>query len=810
MTELHGRELNGMEHQVFTYSPQSNAGQLAAPGHVGKIIPFFDPPSRVAVDGATRVAVIGTYTPRKCGIATFTADLTEQLDVWHPEVSTQVFALDHADSPLTYENVGAVIDCDSPEAYRQVARQINEGGYQAVWLQHEFGIFGGPDGEMVCDFVDRLAAPLIVTFHTVLAEPSANQERIVRHLLARGSRVMVMSRHGRDLLAARYGADLKLIDVIPHGAPDRPFGREEQFKRALGLEGRNVIMTFGLLGPGKGLEQMIEALPAILARHPGTVYRIVGATHPNLVARDGEAYREGLAALASRLGVSENVMWDNRFLDTEELLDQLESCDIYVTPYLGMQQATSGTLSYAVALGKAVVSTPYVHARELLDGGVGILVEPNSVSSIASAVNALLDDGEHLNATKRRAYRAGRETIWPRFAAASAELVGRSVAAPAADVPLTATPGMSGVFAMCDGTGMMQHSIGVIPDRRHGYCLDDNARALILMNVSESVSAVERLQWSSTFASFIQYAWNPDRGAFRNFMNYDRTWCEETGSEDSYGRALWALGHTAAKAPDGDMRDWAQHWFDITSGPFAAIDSPRALSFAMLGAASVVSAQGFHNEAFATLERGGTLLSHLLASARRPDWTWFEAVLAYDNPRMPQALIEAGMTLGRSDWTAIGLETLEWINTRQTAEQGHFRPVGSEGFGQPYEQMPFDQQPLEAQAAVEAAVSAFKASSDRRWIDRAVTAYRWYFGANDRGVVLANIATGRCRDGVTPRGANANCGAESILGFQLAHAAVTGLLRSAKPVKTDVTSGSTNGITVATTAERQRQSLANT
>lgn len=800
-----------MQQQVFTSPQLPQSGSLRGASEAGKILPFFEPSAKFVVEGAAKVAVIGTYTPRKCGIATFTADLTEQLGIWQPEVQTEVYALDHPNSGLTYDRVRSVIDCESADCYRQTARRINEGGYGAVWLQHEFGIFGGPDGELVCDFVDRLAAPLIVTFHTALAEPSPNQERIVRHLLARSSRIMVMSRHGRDLLVSRYNAKAELIDVIPHGAPDRPFGREDRFKRELGLEGRNVIMTFGLLGPGKGLEQMIGALPDILEKHPGTVYRIVGATHPNLVARDGEAYREGLEALAERLGVSHALQWDNRFLDTGELLDQLEACDIYVTPYLGLQQATSGTLSYAVALGKAVVSTPYVHARELLDGGVGILVKPNCVRSIAEAVNGLLDDPDHLAATKRRAYRAGRETIWPRFAEASAGLIARSVAEPVRDVPITAAPGMCGVWAMCDGTGMLQHSIGVVPDRRHGYCLDDNARALILMNLSEGVTATERLQWSSTFASFIQYAWNPDKGAFRNFMRYDRTWCEETGSEDSYGRALWALGHTAAHAPDADMRVWAQEWFDITCPPFASIDSPRALSFAMLGAAAVLSVRGSHPVAYVTLERGGSLLAHLLEAARRPDWTWFEAVLAYDNPRMPQALIEAGMLLGRSDWVAVGLETLEWINARQTAEHGHFRPVGSEGFGLAYDQLPFDQQPLEAQAAIEAAATAFRATRDKRWITPALAAYRWYFGMNDRGVVLADIATGRCRDGVTPGGANANCGAESILGFQLAHAAVTGLLRSAKAARTAPEEPrSTTGITVESTAERQRQSLANT
>ena len=755
------------------------AAALTKDGASASVIPLFAGKAKAAPGAAPaaaplRLAMIGTYLPRKCGIATFTADVTEKLAAFERDIETTVYALDRAERAGDYAGMagGGIVPVDqaSRESYLGAARAINESGAGAVWLQHEFGIFGGHDGELVLDLVDALAAPLVVTFHTVLSQPSGNQRRIVEHLLTRASRVMVMSVHGRELLIERYSASPELIEVIAHGAPDRPFGREAEFKARLGIAAtQNVLMTFGLLGPGKGLEQVIAALPAVVARYPDTVYRIVGATHPNLVASHGESYREGLMALAEELGVAGHIVWENRFLDTPELLDQLEACDIYLTPYGNLQQATSGTLSYAVALGKAVVSTPYVHARELLAGGVGVLVAPDSSAGIAAAVIGLLADRSRLDATKARAYAAGRKTIWPQFAAATAALLRRAVVRPLAAMPLTATPGLSGFLAMCDGTGMMQHAIGIVPDRRHGYCLDDNARALMLINHVAGISPAERLWWSSTFASFVQHAWNQDDGHFRNFMSFERTWLESKGSDDSNGRALWALGDTAAHSPYPELQEWALEWFDKTLHTLAITDSPRALGFGMLGAALVQRHTGGHAGAEALLQRGGDLLHRLLASSRRPDWAWFEAVLGYDNPRLAQALIEAGHLLGRADWLEEGLATLAWIAQRQTSAAGLFRPVGSESFGLSHDQRPFDQQPLEAQAAIEACAAAHAVDPDDRWIAHAEAAYAWFFGANDRGAVLADIATGRCRDGVTPRGANANCGAESILALQLAH-----------------------------------------
>ncbi|HQS95148.1 MAG: glycosyl transferase family 1 [Novosphingobium sp. 17-62-19] len=731
--------------------------------------------SHTRAKGVRRIALIGGFQPRKCGIATFTTDIYVHLGASRCSLEIDMHVIDDGRSGLVYEGVRSVISADRVEDYRAAARTINDDAVDAIWLQHEYGIFGGEAGAMVLELVDRVAAPLIVTLHTVLAEPSLQQRNVLDHLLRRASRVMVMSQHSAWLLQEVHQVDPNRIAVIPHGAPDRPFGRGEEFKARAGLAGRKVMMTFGLLGPGKGLETVIEALPAIVERHPDALYRIVGATHPNLLASEGERYRESLAGLAEKLGVAAHLEWDNRFLDNDELLGQLEACDVYLTPYQNLQQSTSGTLSYAVALGKAVVSTPYVHARELLGDGIGILVEPHSADQIAHAVTGLFDDPAGLHAMQWRAWEKGRETIWPRFAAATQALVESVVARPVRPVPLLATPGFAGVAAMSDATGMLQHAIGTIPDRRHGYCLDDNVRALMLMGAADAVPLAERQRWATVYAAFIQYAWNPDVRAFRNFMNYDRTWCESIGSQDSNGRTIWALGCAMNNAPDDGLRAWAAQWFDIALPSVAALTSPRTIAFVMLGCVEALRANPAQEGARMALALGGAELCRLYAASRKPDWCWFETGLGYDNARIPQALIAGGTLIGNDEWLKYGLESLEFLASKQRSAQGHFRPVGSDTFGKRDEAMPFDQQPIEAWAAVEASGTAWKATGDEAWLRHAEMAYRWFLGSNDRGVVLADFVSGRCRDGVTPQGVNLNCGAESILAFQLAHYALRDL-----------------------------------
>jgi len=720
-----------------------------------------------SAEAVSKVALIGTFPPRQCGIATFTSDLYEQVRRFHPEIAFDVYALDDQPGQIVYPADVRAIPAHSVAAYRQTADEINASGADAVWLQHEYGIFGGSDGEMVCDFVDRIAAPLVVTLHTVLSQPSANQKRILVHLLARASRVMVMSQHSRDLLLREYGGTKERIEVIEHGAPDRPFGGSDRAKQALGLSGRAVLTTFGLLGPGKGLEHMIDALPAIAARHPDVVYRIVGATHPTLAARDGETYREMLMDRAHRLGVANFIEWENRFLDTPDLLDRLEACDIFITPYSNLQQSTSGTLSYAVALGKAVVATPYIHACELLADGVGVLVEPNRPAALAQAINDLLDDRDALAALQRRAWERGRKTIWPRFADGAAALIHAAIPSPAIRASLSVVPSLNGVFSMSDSTGMLQHSIGSVPDRRHGYCLDDNVRALMLMNVAEGIDAGERMTRAGQYASFVQHAWNPEAGAFRNFMRFDRGWCEDIGSEDSNGRTLWALGQTLEMSRDPDLRSWARMWYDRALPTVSRLRSPRTVAFTMLGAAARLRREPRHRESECVLREGASQLVSVGDHTPRDDVFGFATLSGGDNARLPQALIEAGEALSEARWQAVGLETARWLAEMQTAAGGFFRPIGSESLGRDGEVLPFDQQPLEAQASIDCAVAAYRVSGRSFWTEHAQAAWRWFFGANDRGAILGDLATGRCRDGVNPHGRNENCGAESILALHL-------------------------------------------
>jgi glycosyltransferase involved in cell wall biosynthesis len=740
---------------------------------------------------ARRLALIGGFAPRKCGIATFTTDVFEQLALHHPELSVDLHVIDSPTEPLTYPEARSVIRADQPEDYRIAARRINEDAVDAVWLQHEYGIFGGDCGAMVLELVDRIAAPLIVTLHTVLAQPSAQQRAVLDHILDRASGVMVMSEHGRDLLDKVYGVEPARVTVIAHGAPDRPFGRNADFKARAGLAGKNVIMTFGLLGQGKGLETAIEALPAIVAAHPDTVYRIVGATHPNLVAAEGEAYRDSLMALAQDLGVADHVLWDNRFLETSELLDQLEACDIYLTPYPNLQQSTSGTLSYAVALGKAVVSTPYLHARTAgrwrRRAGAAALGRGPGRSGQWPAWRS----------GRARCHAAPRLCPWPRNHLAA---LCRTLRRSGQD-----RGGRRAAADPADGHARRQRGLGDVRQHRHASARHRrgarSAPWLLPGRQCARADADGRRRWPAAGRSpalgnglcLVHPAClEPGSRPFRNFMAFDRSWCEDVGSEDSNGRALWVLGHAVAHAPDAGLKAWARQWYDVVLGPLSAVEYPRSMAFAMLGAAHVLAVEPDHRPSRELVERGGALLHALLAQGRRPDWAWFEAMLGYDNPRLPEALIRAGHLMNRADWLESGLEALRFIVSQQTTATGQFRAIGSETFTQPhavsYEAKPFDQQPLEAWAAVEACAAAWHAqaamdhgdmASRALWRSHAQAAYRWFLGANDRGVALGDLVTGRCRDGITPRGVNANCGAESILAFQLAHYALAGLERAA-------------------------------
>jgi glycosyltransferase involved in cell wall biosynthesis len=723
--------------------------------------------------GMRRIALIGNHVPRRCGIATFTADTAAALAARYPDIAIDIWAMnDRPDAHDYPEAVTGTIEQNDPVSYSLAAQAIEGSGDDLVWIQHEFGIFGGPAGDLLLKLVNQVSLPIAITLHTVLNQPSTDQKRVMDALIARADCLIVMAEKAREILIEHYGARPSQITVIPHGIPDRPLVAPSAAKAKIGLDQRPTILTFGLLSANKGIETMIAAMPEIVRSIPDALYLVLGATHPHLVANEGEAYRERLQRQVCDLGMDEHVRFIDSYVAIDELLDYLAAADVYVTPYRNAAQMTSGTLAYAVGLGKAIVSTPYVHASEILQDDHGLLVDFDDSAGFAAAIRGLLANSSRLSELQERTYALGRTMIWSRLAEAALQTF-EAIAKP--DVPTTKPIYMIGsslsyaaVERMTDATGILQHSVFDVNDRAHGYCIDDNARALIFACRAPGLNREERSRLLAIYSAFVQHAWNAELGVFRNFMGFDQRWLEAEGSHDSVGRTLWALGICASEAPDARTRRWALNLFEQAVARNDHVESPRAVAFKMLGAIATLTSNPGHVASLAAIRQGGRRLGALLASVRRSDWTWFEIMLAYDNCRMPEALIRGGLAVGNNEMTQTGLETLEWIVDKQTTRHGRFRPVGHESFGRDYaEPLPFDQQPVEAWATIDACAAAFEFTARPVWRKRALLAWRWLLGDNDRGVALGDPVTGECCDGLTPFGVNENCGAESILSFQL-------------------------------------------
>jgi glycosyltransferase involved in cell wall biosynthesis len=729
------------------------------------------------------VAFIGNSLPRRCGIATFTTDLQHAIAAAPAQITTSIVAMNDHDQAYDYPSTVMVqINDDRIEDYIRAAETLNRAKIDVVSLQHEFGIFGGEAGAYIVALLSRLNMPIVTTLHTVLAEPNAAQRRVMERIVNVSSKLVVMAEKGRDLLLAVYRVPPDKIEVIPHGIPDFPFVAPGAAKARRGFAGRSVILTFGLLSPNKGIEVMIDAMPAVLKQGPDAVYVVLGATHPNLVRTQGEAYRESLVARAQALGVQEHVVFLDQFVDQPTLLDFISMCDVYVTPYLNEAQMTSGTLAYSFGLGRAVVSTPYWHARELLAAGRGALVPFGDSPAIGAEIADLLTNDARREAMRQCAYASSRSMTWERTAeryVATFEnarrahrlnvIAQRTQGAPARVRPPVPTLHLSHFLSMCDDTGLYQHAVHAVPDRSHGYCVDDNARALLLacaLNAPGEAPLTEVM--TTRFAAFVQHAWNPDLRRFRNFMSFDRRWLEESGSEDSHGRTLWALGTCARLDDNASRRRWAADLFCAALGTVEGFSSPRAWAFTLLGLDAYCAAHADDPAAKRMRLLLADRLMVLLGRVETKDWVWFEEGLSYDNARLPQALILTGVSSGTPDYVEAGLRALRWLVTLQTAATGVFRPVGTEGFADvrtPPEA--FDQQPVEAAATISACLAAWDADGDSTWREEAERAFSWFFGSNDLSASLVDVETGSCRDGLHRDRPNENRGGESVVSFAL-------------------------------------------
>lgn len=736
----------------------------------------------------TRIAFVGNYLPRQCGIATFTTDLCSALAMEYGDGRLFAIPVNDPESSYQYpEQVRLELEQEDLSSYERAAEFLNFNGNDLVCLQHEYGIYGGIAGRHILTLLRKLKMPVVTTLHTVLREPSPDQRAVLDEIARLSDRLIVMSEQAAHFLTEIYSVSSAKIDIIPHGVPDFQFMDPNYFKDRFGTEGKSVLLTFGLLSPNKGIENVIRALPAILARHPNVVYIVSGVTHPQIRRREGERYREELQALAQELGVSSNLILVNRFVSAEELVEHVGAADIYITPYRQEAQIVSGTLAIALGAGKAIISTPYWHAKELLAAKRGILVPFESPGAIGEAVLYLLDNEGERHSMRKRAYLHSRETIWPKtarkymasFQRARFERTLQPKAAQKDDVAENAVdflPELSAahMLRLTDDTGILQHAIFSVPNTSEGYTTDDNARALIVSTHFDSslAGAGERFNpsFSHRYLAFLWLAFNTNTGRFRNFLGYERRWLEELGSDDSHGRALWSLGNVLGRSRDSGLRGAAGRLFEAAVPATLEFTSPRAWAFCILGMQAYLDWFPGDRAIQGTRNILANRLLDIYQRSHSSTWRWFEKSLSYSNARLSQALILAGWRSDNQRMIEAGMDSLKWLVGEQHRDnQEIFVPIGSNGFFiEGSEKARFDQQPVEACATISACLEVYRLTEERLWFEEAQRVFRWFLGKNDLQAPLYDASTGGCRDGLHPDRINENQGAESTLSFLMA------------------------------------------
>ena len=730
-----------------------------------------------------RIAFIGNYLPRQCGIATFTTDLSEAIANEFPNVTCIALPVNDIEEGYDYPSrVRFELTEKDIESYRRASDFLNINNVDMVCLQFEYGIFGGRAGSHIIALLRELRMPIVTTLHTILRDPNSDQRLVLEKVAGLSDRLVVMSQRGSEFLQEIYNVPSAKIDLIHHGIPDVPFVDPSFHKDLFGVEGKIVLLSFGLLSPSKGIENVISALPKILERYPNVVYIVLGETHPQVKRHEGETYRLSLQWLASEKGVESQVIFYNRFVSIEELVQFIGAADIYITPYLNEAQITSGTLAYTLGAGKAVISTPYWYAEEMLADDKGVLVPFRDPDALAEQVIRLLDDEQSRHAMRKRAYIFGREMIWSKVAQHYMDSFKRariermhSTTLPVHIIkPLEERSGelpplkLDHLLRMTDDTGMLQHSIFTVPNYEEGYTTDDNSRALIVSILLESIINGESTKLASRYLAFILFAFNSENGHFRNFLNYQRHWLESIGSDDSHGRTIWALGTVLGRTKMPSLQSIAGRLFEQALPAIVNMTSPRAWSFALMGINEY--SQRFAGDTKAShvrLELAERLLT-LYQNNRTDSWRWFENSLSYCNAALSHALLISGNAIPNIAMTETGLESLLWLAELQKSDSvgGHFVSIGSNGFyPKNGERARFDQQPVEAQTMVSACLEAFRITGDERWRKEARRAFEWFLGRNDLNLSIYDPISGGCRDGLHPDRLNENQGAESTLAF---------------------------------------------
>ena len=732
-----------------------------------------------------KIAFIGTYPPRECGIGTFTNNLLDSvLQTKNADkLNFEAFVVAVDDHNLSYDYPPEVkfnIRQENQQDYLRAAKYINLSGADICILQHEFGIYGGQNGVYILPLLHRLDIPMIVTLHTILKTPSYNEKAVLQEIGKMAQKIVVMSQKAIEFLVDIYDVPREKIAIIEHGVPDIKFSHsksKEEFK----LRDKKVLLTFGFIGRNKGIETVINALPDVIQRHPDVVYIILGKTHPNVLRHSGEEYRIFLMRLVKNLQLEKQVLFLNQFIDVQDLFKYLSATDIYITPYLNESQITSGTLSYAVGVGAAVLSTPYWHAAELLADGRGRLFDFGNTRQLSSTINELLDHPAELDNLKKIALEYGRNFTWPKTGEKYVKLLNTILEKEFMPVAKNDTvldflilPPFTLVHInrITDDTGIIQHAKFGIPNLKEGYCLDDNARALLMVLMAFRQMKDERaLELSPVYLSYIHYMQNPD-GTFRNFMSFNRNYLDEVGSEDSFGRTIWALGYLLGNAPNDAYFQAGSGVFFNAAPNFEKLKSIRGIANTIIGICYYLKSNPSDDSMTERLRKMAFKLITHYQENELPEWKWFEALLAYDNGILPLALLHAAGILNDDRVNEVAFASMDFL-TSHTMKDDYLSVIGNEKwYKRDGERSVFAQQPIDAMAMVLMYHQAYHLTKDKEYIKKLYTSFLWFLGENDLRMSLYDFETKGCCDGFESYGVNRNQGAESSLAYLISHLTV--------------------------------------
>lgn len=729
-----------------------------------------------------KLAFIGTYPPRECGIGTFTKNLYKSMvsnsDAAMSPVEGFIVAMNDHDLTYNYpEEVKLIIRQEHQRDYLEAVNFINLSGADLCILEHEFGIFGGQNGIYILPLLSRLEIPLIVTLHTIVKTPSYNEKAVLQEICKMAHKIIVMSHKAIEFLTSIYNIDKQKIVFIEHGVPDIQFNRE-QSKKEFKFENKKLLLTFGIISRNKGIETVIKALPEVIKKYPDVLYLVLGKTHPNVLRHSGEEYRNYLQLLTKKLNLGNHVIFINEFISQNELFKYLAASDIYITPYLNEAQITSGTLSYAVGVGCAVISTPYWHASELLDDGRGRFFNFNDSEGLATIFMELLDKPEVLNNLRKRAFDYGRTITWTKSGGKYVALVEKILATkPQAfskketSIDLLILPPFSldHIKRLTDDTGIIQHAKFGIPNLKEGYCLDDNARALlmVLMHYRQNKDKLS-LDLAPIYLSYIHYMQNKD-GTFKNFLSFNRNFLDEIGSEDSFGRTIWALGYLLGNAPNDAYYQTGKLVFFDAAPNFEKIQSIRGIANTMLGMSYYLKNNPADDAMTEKLRQmAGKLVTHYQEN-KTSNWRWFEPLLAYDNGILPLALLHSAELLYDDKIKEVAFDTMNFL-TEITLKDGYLSIVGNEKwYKKEGERSIFAQQPVDALAMVLMYNQAFHLTKDKEYLTNLFSCFMWFLGENDLRMNLFDFETKGCCDGIESYGVNRNQGAESSLAYLISH-----------------------------------------